>query len=139
MNMSTVSMSGRGCVALGGEDKDVTEEERMFVAGGRRTVPQKGVVFVKFQLFPKCFFSVCMIILGYCTHVFSIRTFYISIYEQNRDISNFLVAKNCQNCDIFLEPSSIFSRCFITTNLVVLYNIGSKLRKNNAKVDQSSI
>ena len=53
------------------------------------TVPQKGVVFVKFQLFPKCFFSVCMIILGYCTHVFSIRTFYISIYEQNRDISIF--------------------------------------------------
>ena len=37
MNMSTVFMSGRGCVALGGEDKDVTEEEGMFVAGGRRT------------------------------------------------------------------------------------------------------
>ena len=59
------------------------------LAGYPPTVPQKGVVFVKFQLFPKCFFSVCMIILGYCTHVFSIRTFYISIYEQNRDISIF--------------------------------------------------
>ena len=89
MNMSTVFMSGRGCVALGGEDKDVTEEEGMFVAGGRRTLPQKGVVFVKFQWFLKRFFSVCMIILGYCTHVFSIRTFYISIFEQNCDISMF--------------------------------------------------
>ena len=71
MNMSTVSMSGRGCVALGGEDKDVTEEEGMFVAGRRRTVPQKGVVFVKFQWFLKRFFSsVCMIIVGYFISIF---------------------------------------------------------------------
>ena len=114
-------------------NKDFTNTMR----GG--TVPQKGVVFVKFQLFPKCFFSVCMIILGYCTHVFSIRTFYISIYEQNRDISIFWWPKIVKIVTFFLEPSSIFSRCFINTNLVVLYNIGSKLRKNNAKVDQSSI
>ena len=32
MDMSTMSMSGRGCVALGGEEKDGTEEEGIFVA-----------------------------------------------------------------------------------------------------------
>ena len=43
--------------------------------GGWGTVPQKGVVFVRFQLFPKCLFSVWMIILSYSTHVFSTGTF----------------------------------------------------------------
>ena len=39
------------------------------------TVPQEGVIFVKFKLFPKCFFLVCMINLGHLTRVFSIKTF----------------------------------------------------------------
>ena len=83
-------MLGLGCMGSGGN-----------FTRGLGTVPQKGVVFVKFQLFPKCFFSVCMIILGYCTHVFSIRTFYISIYEQNRDISIFWWPKFVKNVTFF--------------------------------------
>ena len=46
---------------------------RDFRGGG--TVPQEGVIFVKFKLFPKCFFLVCMINLGHLTRVFSIKTF----------------------------------------------------------------
>ena len=42
---------------------------------GGGTVPQEGVIFVKFKLFPKCFFLVCMINLGHLTRVFSIKTF----------------------------------------------------------------
>ena len=38
-------------------------------------MPQEGVIFVKFKLFPKCFFLVCMINLGHLTRVFSIKTF----------------------------------------------------------------
>ena len=37
MNMSNMSMSGRGCVALGGEEKDGTEEEGIFVARTQQT------------------------------------------------------------------------------------------------------
>ena len=33
--MSTMSMSGKGCMAIRGEEKDGTEEEGIFVAGGR--------------------------------------------------------------------------------------------------------
>ena len=33
MNMSTMSMSVRGCVAQGGKEKDRTEKEGFFVAG----------------------------------------------------------------------------------------------------------
>ena len=36
--MSTMSMSGKGCMAIRGEEKDGTEEEGIFVAGGRAGV-----------------------------------------------------------------------------------------------------
>ena len=37
MSMTTMSMSGRGCVALGREEKDGTEEEGFFCGQQRRT------------------------------------------------------------------------------------------------------
>ena len=38
MSLSTMSMSGRGCVALGREEKDGTDEEGIFFADGGRDI-----------------------------------------------------------------------------------------------------
>ena len=41
MSMTTMSMSGRGCVALGREEKDGTEEEGFFL---RTTTTDDGIL-----------------------------------------------------------------------------------------------
>ena len=47
MNMYTMSMSGRGCVAYGGEEKDGTEEwERLRGFGGEEKMALKKIMFL---------------------------------------------------------------------------------------------
>ena len=62
---------------LNGQDFSVKLAKKNLTdkGGTPPTVPQEGVIFVKFKLFPKCFFLVCMINLGHLTRVFSIKTF----------------------------------------------------------------
>ena len=65
-----VKMDKRNCVG--------TNEQRVNACNMSTptpTVPQKGVIFVKFQMFPWSILFVFMINLDYSTHVFSEKTF----------------------------------------------------------------
>ena len=46
MSMTTMSMSGRGCVALGREEKDGTEEEGFFL---RTTTTDDGILNANYK------------------------------------------------------------------------------------------
>ena len=82
------------------------------------TVPQKGVIFVKFQLFSKCFFFNLYDYFRLLYTCFQHQNIFISIFVLDWDIFIFWRPKYCQEYTFFKTPSNIFPIWLITTDLI---------------------